>query len=89
MNDFLNFNKMITPMVIKILFWVGVGFSVLSGLFIMFNGGASVILGLFVMVIGPLLTRVYCELLIVFFKVQESLHSLDHRVNQISEKIDK
>ena len=32
MEDFLKFRKMITPVIIQILFWVGVGISVIAGL---------------------------------------------------------
>ncbi|TMW70624.1 DUF4282 domain-containing protein [Alteribacter natronophilus] len=85
MQDFLNFNRMITPMIIKIIFWIGAGFSVLLGFITMFDGGVSVLIGLFVIVVGPLLVRIYCELLIIFFKVQESLHSINTKVDRLAE----
>lgn len=80
MNKYINFDKMITPTIIKILFWVGVGLSVISGLIMIvsgisspWGGGMQVIMGLLTIVIGPLVSRIYCELLIVMFKMQESL----------------
>ncbi|MDQ0215317.1 prepilin signal peptidase PulO-like enzyme (type II secretory pathway) [Oikeobacillus pervagus] len=84
MNRFLNFDTMITPTLIKLLFWIGVIFSVISGLAIIFagiaapfGGGMAVLSGLVTMVAGPLLTRVYCELLIVFFKMHDTLKNIE------------
>lgn len=73
LDKFTSFDNMITPTIIKILFWIGVGASLLTGLIIMFAGGFAVILGLIWLVLGPVLVRVYCELLIVIFKIHESL----------------
>lgn len=79
-NRFLNFDKMLTPIIIKIVFWIGVGASVLMGLFTVitgltahFGGGAQVVMGLLTIVLGPLVVRIYCELLIIMFKMHESL----------------
>ncbi|WP_130293394.1 DUF4282 domain-containing protein [Fictibacillus sp. BK138] len=33
-------------------------------------------MGLVLILVGPVLTRIYCELLIVLFKMQESLHKI-------------
>ncbi|MBU9724246.1 MULTISPECIES: DUF4282 domain-containing protein [Bacillaceae] len=82
--DFLSFNKMITPTIIKIIFYIGVGISVLMGLFQIiagvasnFGGGLQVIMGLITLVVGPLFVRIYCELLILFFKMHESLNRIN------------
>ncbi|WP_396125449.1 DUF4282 domain-containing protein [Bacillus sp. Marseille-Q3570] len=40
-----------------------------------------VISGLVLIIVGPLVTRIYCELLIVLFKMQESLHKIDQKIN--------
>ncbi|WP_022794829.1 DUF4282 domain-containing protein [Marinococcus halotolerans] len=89
MYSFLNFNKMITPMIIKIIFFIGVGLSILIGIFQIgagvasdFGGGSQVLLGLITLVLGPLFTRIYCELLIVFFKMQESLHEINTKLSK-------
>ena len=92
---FVSFDSMITPVIIKVIFWIGLIasaifglISIFSGLAIMFSGygagGEGFIVfigGLATIVIGALLTRVYCELLIIFFKMHESL-------NKINEKLD-
>ena len=93
MGEYLNFNKMITPAIIKVIFWIGVAFSVLTGLILMiagasspWGGGLQVISGLFVLLIGPLATRIYCEMLILFFKMQESLVHIQKSVDRNNDK---
>ena len=80
MDDFVKFRKMITPAIIQVLFWVGAAGTVLAGLVIMatsfgrYGGGAATFLGgLFMIVLGPVVVRIYCELLILFFRMNETL----------------
>lgn len=80
---FVNFDKMITPTIIKILFWIGIAVVVISGLFSLvggiitpYGGGRAVLMGLLTLVIGPIVVRVYCELLIVIFKMHEALEKI-------------
>ena len=80
MDDFLKFRKMITPVIIQILFWVGVGGAVIGALVVMamsfgsYGGGAAQFLGgLVLLVVGPVMVRIYCELLILFFRMNETL----------------
>lgn len=49
----INFEKMITPSIIKIIFWIGVAASVLGGLVVMFSGGPMVFAGLIIIVLVP------------------------------------
>jgi len=85
MSDFLKFRKMITPAIIQILFWVGAVISVLGGLIIMgtsfsrYGGGAGTFFGgLLTLVFGPIVTRIYCEILILFFRMNETLTEIKH-----------
>ena len=76
--DFLTFKLMVTPVIIQIIFWIGVGLCLLSGLgaIIMGFAGGGVMLvigGLVYMVVGPILVRIYCELLILFFRMNQTL----------------
>lgn len=80
MEDFLKFRKMITPAIIQVLFWVGVAISAISGLVVMgssfgrYGGGwATFLSGLLMLVLGPVVVRIYCELLILFFRMNETL----------------
>jgi hypothetical protein len=82
--DFLAFRKMITPTIIQILFWLGVAAGILGGLATVIVGvlalGQSlawalvqILLGLAIMVVGPVLVRIYCEILMLFFRMNETL----------------
>ncbi len=88
MSDFLAFRKMVTPVIIEILFWVGVIVCVITGLIFIVAGikanlAQSVLSGVLLVIFGPLAVRVYCEILIVFFRINETLteikHTLEHR----------
>ena len=85
MGDFLAFRKMITPAVIQIFFWLGVIVCVVAGLGILSNSevlaAASpvppTLTAVLVLVIGPLIVRIYCELLMVLFRIYESLRAIE------------
>jgi len=92
MSNFLSFEKMITPAIIKVIFWVGVVMSVLSGIGMIITGlssfygsGMNVFTGLLTIIIGPLLARVYCEILMIFFKIHESLKKIENRLSETSQ----
>jgi len=77
MNDFLTFRKMITPVVIQVLFWIGVLVMLIAAIVFFAQGtGASIVGGLFMLILGPLMVRIYCELLIVAFKILEALREI-------------
>ena len=71
--EFLTFRRMITPVIIQILFWIGAVMSVIMGLINMFGGGVRTLMGLLMIVLGPIAVRVYCELLILMFRMNETL----------------
>ena len=77
---FLSFDSMIVPSIIKGIFYLGVGLCLLfgvmligSGLTSTFGGGAQVFGGLMVILIGPIIIRIQCELIIILFKIHEEL----------------
>lgn len=74
MNEFLSFNKMITPVIIQIIFWVAEVGCILFALYTLVK--ASFFIGLLYLVLFPLLVRVYCELMIVVFRMNESLETI-------------
>src|SRR5262245_7145875 len=77
--EFLFFRRMIAPVVIQFVFWVGSVIALVAGLFqivqsLKWLGEApgfyvlwGVLFGLIYMIVGPLLIRIYCEVLIIFF----------------------
>jgi hypothetical protein len=83
LSDFLSFRRMITPLIIQILFWAGVIISVIAGLIMIisgatsdYGGGGEVLIGLLIIVIGPFAVRIWCELLILFFRMNETLSEI-------------
>jgi len=80
MEDFLKFKKMFTPVIIQILFWIGVVGSVIMGIISIvggasarYGGGGMVFVGFMLIIIGPIVSRVYCEILIVVFSINDTL----------------
>ena len=82
LQDWISFNKMITPIIIKILFWIFGILAALGGLFFLV---ASIIrldligffIGLLMLVIGPLFVRIYCEILFVLFGIFDELKAIN------------
>ena len=76
MNDYLTFKKMITPIIIQVLFWVGVVGCILAGIF-MFS--QSFLNGLLIILVGPVFVRLYCELIIVIFSINDTLTEIKNK----------
>jgi hypothetical protein len=68
---------MITPMFIQIIFWIAVGVSVIAGLYQMTN--RMFLPGLFMLILGPIAARIYCEILIVIFKIHENVEEINRK----------
>jgi len=87
-NDFLKFKKMMTPIIIQILFWIGVAVCVIAGIIeiasginIPYGGGGSVVfMGILLLLLGPILVRVWCELMLVLFSIHDMLAIIVHKV---------
>ena len=75
MGDFLSFRRMITPVLIQILFCVGVVASVAGGIGMVAvgSGADEVIGGILVIVLVPLLLRIWTEFVVVAFRINETL----------------
>jgi uncharacterized membrane protein len=78
MGEYLKFDRMITPIIIQIIFWVLVVIIALVGLWSMFGGssGTERLTGLAIFIIGPILVRIYCEIMIVMFQINDKLHDI-------------
>ncbi|MDE0396274.1 MAG: DUF4282 domain-containing protein [Candidatus Poribacteria bacterium] len=83
MKDFLKFKKMITPIIIPILFWIGAIICIIVGIVLIAmgavtddfgaDGGEMVLMGFCYLFLGPIAIRVYCEFLIILFSVNDKL----------------
>jgi hypothetical protein len=90
MKDFWAFRTMVTPVIIQILFWVGALLCLIIGALMVIYGanhfqegqGQYLWRGVLLFVLGPLGVRIYCEILIVFFRINETLTEIKHAIGQ-------
>ncbi len=71
LKDFLLFRRMLMPILLQILFWLAVVVSLVTALVDFFHG--EWLIGIQILILGPILSRVFCEFLILFFRMNESL----------------
>ena len=80
--NLLFFDAMLTPKFITFIYWIGLIGVVFSGLgsifymgfqFVTFKG---LLWGLFITVCGAIAVRVWCELMIVLFKINENVQRI-------------
>lgn len=84
MKNLLFFNKMITPNIITFIYWLMLVGAVFGGIGIMFSGyggfsAGNFFGGLFTIIGGAVGARIWCELLIVLFKMNEALQEMRHK----------
>lgn len=95
-----SFERMVTPVIIRILFWVGVIMSVLAGVGVVigsivmaFDDGAffyvlvGLIAGGLTIFLGILGVRIYAELLILAFRINETLTDIKVILNKQSKSL--
>ncbi|MGB8991495.1 MAG: DUF4282 domain-containing protein [Desulfobaccales bacterium] len=88
MSDFWAFRTMVTPVIIQMLFWVGTILCIIIGGIMTIYGATQYDMGqahylwkgVLLFLLGPLAVRVYCEILIVFFRINETLTEIKHAV---------
>ena len=88
MEDFLRFKKMMTPIIIQILFWIGVAVCVIAGIIQIvsgintpYGGGGSVVfMGILLLLLGPILVRVWCELMLVLFSIHDAVNKIKDKM---------
>lgn len=86
MDQLFKFDKMITPTIIKILFYIGMGISVIMGLGLMLRGYAlGFLAGLLMAVGGTVAARVYCELFIIIFKIYDSIRNIERSITKLQQ----
>ena len=83
MGDFLRFETMITPFIIQVIFWIAVIILVVAGIVQIGQGGVGVWTGLATIIIGPLLARIYCEIVILFFRINDHLRAIQHNTQRV------
>ena len=81
MKSILNFDSMLTPKIITFVYWLLLLGSIVWGVMIMFSGYGGLTIGTFfagiaAMVGSAIGARIWCELLIVLFKINENIRTL-------------
>jgi Domain of unknown function (DUF4282) len=86
MNDFLAFRRMITPIIIQIIFWIfAIGFFIGGIVTIATSddgGAAQIVSGIFLIILGPLFVRIACEMVILFFRMNETLTEIKNNTKK-------
>lgn len=94
--DFMNFKIMITPSIIKVIFILGViGIFIFSFVFVLtgvFKGKLSGVEDLFAFLLfvliiatsASIIWRIFCEMLILFFSIHETLVSMEKSLHGVS-----
>jgi len=75
MSDFFSFRRMITPVIIQAIFWIGLIAIVGASLALLIAGDEAWtrVMGIVYLIIGPILWRVWCEIMILLFRISETL----------------
>ena len=83
MKNLLNFDAMLTPKLITAIYWLlllGVVVAGIGAMFMPFGFTfGSFLRGLFVMALGALMVRIFCETMIVLFKMNEALQDIRNK----------
>ena len=77
MKEFLNYEYMITPGVLKVLSYIAMAIAVIVGLVTTFT--VDPITGIGTVVLGPIVVRMYAELMLVVFEIHKELKSLNNK----------
>ena len=88
MEDYLKFKKMITPIIIQIVFWVGIAGVVIASLFMMFSDGGF-FFGLLMLIFGPIAIRMYTEIMILIFNMNDFLREISETLTDIKGVLQK
>ncbi len=82
MKDLFFFDSMITPKIITFIYWLILFASLVSGITAMFTRyGGGFITGIGIIVFGAIGARVWCEFVIVLFKINSNLQKIADKEN--------
>lgn len=70
MKQFINYETMITPGIVKVLSWIGMVVALVVGLL-----GITVdpLTGIGTAILGPIAVRIYAEILLIIFEIHKTL----------------
>jgi len=85
MKDFVTFRRMLAPVLVQVIFWGGVLLCIVSGI-VTIATRHEWLLGLETLIVGPIFFRLACELIILFFRMNETLTDIHHQLTHVVEK---
>jgi len=94
LRDFCAFRRMIAPVVIQAVFWLGVVACFVAAVLI-FNQAPPgkqrdyLAVAFLVIAVGPFAIRLFCEYLILFFRINETLTEMKNQIATISSLVRK
>jgi len=71
LKDLLTFRRMLAPVIIQVLFWLNTILIIIIAFWAMFH--ANFWSGLWMLILGPLFIRIIAEILILLFRINETL----------------
>ena len=74
--DLLTFRKMIAPIIVQVVFWFLIVLNLAGSIYLMTRGGWFVLFGFINIVLESLFIRLFAEILIVIFRMYESLREI-------------
>jgi hypothetical protein len=77
--EFISFRYLITPTIITIVYVIGAVLITLGAIATMASGGNGVVSGLLLLFFGNLYWRVVLEFVVVLFRMNDSLQSIERR----------
>lgn len=88
LKKFRSFDEMITPGIIKVIYYISLVFVGILSLVMLMRAMAEgeILLGLLLVVpvaiFGVIMVRVYCELIMLGFKIHDYLKNINEKLNQ-------
>jgi len=97
-SEFIFFKKFITPAFITIIYLLGALFITIASIVLIGagasvgssygvdGGGMAVLWGFLMLILGNIMWRIWCEYLIVQFRMYDALVSIDHKLTPVGAK---
>lgn len=88
MKDFFTFKRMLTPILIQISMIIGVIVLFMTGIYGMIAQHA-IIKGLIIIIFGSIVLRLIAEILVIFFRLNETLTEVSNTLTRIEKGLAK
>ena len=78
MGYLLGFDKMVSPIIIKVVYFLGLLGVLVASVLVLISG--KTLVGIAILVFGALLVRIYSELLILMFRIYDNLVEINKKM---------